>query len=74
MLKPYRRESATVVILGPSFFSGYSSVPFFSVDKYGAVFQLAGFFLAVPGTAKYGGNFLAVMKYGGTIFGGPGNT
>ena len=39
---------------------------------------------AVPGTAKYGGNFLAVMeyggkfqaemKYGGTTFGGPGNT
>ena len=33
-------------------------------------FNLAVFFLAVPGTAKYGGNFLAVMKYGGTDFGG----
>ena len=29
---------------------------------------------AVPGTANYGGNFLAVMNYGGTAFGGPGNT
>ena len=27
---------------------------------------------AVPGIAKYGGNFLAVTKYGGTDFGGSG--
>ena len=62
---------------------GYSSVPFFSADTYGGVFQLGGIFLAVPGTsffggtdsvvpgtAKWGGNFLAVMKYGGADFGG----
>ena len=48
-------------------------------------FNLAVFFLrfpvlyflavpisAVPGTAKYGGNFLAVMKYGCTFFAVPG--
>ena len=29
---------------------------------------------AVPGTAKYGGNFPVVIKYGGATFGGPGNT
>ena len=28
--------------------------------------------LAVPGTAKYGGNFLAIMKYGGTFLAVPG--
>ena len=49
-------------------FSGYSPLPFLSVDTDGTVFQLGGTFSAVPGTAKYGGNFLAVMKYGGTTF------
>ena len=46
--------------------AGYSSVPFFSAGKYGAVFQL-GIFLTVSGTEKYGGNFLALMKYCGTF-------
>ena len=40
----------------------------------GAVFQLGGIFLAVSGTAKYDGNFLAVMKLGVTAIGGPDNT
>ena len=60
------------------FFAGYSSVPFFSADTDGEYLYLAVFFAvpgtsflavpisAVPGTAKYGGTFLAVMKYGGT--------
>ena len=52
-----------------SFTTGYSSVRRFSADIDGAVFQLGGIFLAVPGTPKNGGTFLAVMKYGGTDFG-----
>ena len=47
------------------YLAGYSSVvAFFSADTYGAVIQLDGGGFAVPSTSFFGG----------TTFGGPGNT
>ena len=37
---------------------------FFPADTYGVVFQLGGIFLAVPGTAKYGGTDFGGSRYG----------